>query len=905
MPRSTEPRGLVVASLVALAFVHASDASAQVVFDDTFGQPGAAPTVVGPSGTTIEIEQARGGTVTSGGRSHLLHSFSEFGVPATQTAEFRTDDTIDTILARVTGANASSIDGVLRVRNTSGVGGPDLFLLNPNGVLFGGNARLDLDGAFYGTTAGWVALADGARFSAIDTAAALPATAAEPVALGFAATGSGDVELGGRLSSNAPPGSGRQAASHVVLVGRDIRTTGSGFIAAQGATVGLVAVGPDAITVPVDVTAIDGAALRGTIRIGEPGVPVSVQTSSPGADQGRIVIRGGALVLRDGGLFAGGEAGAPPDALAIDVEVADRVTIEGSESKIESLAGGTLGPGGVRLIARELEILDGGSLGITHNGTGATPATLAVDADRVRLDGSASVIRSVTTRGGPGADIEIRAGTLALANEAAIVAESTDNGALQDGEVGAIRIDADTIVLETGADVASITRGDGRGGDILVEGGTLRLSSRSRIQAGSRTDAASGDVRIEVDEAQLLDSAFVGTGFLGDVSEIGLGESLSGPAGDVEVVADQLTIEGGSQIASTTIGAGDAGDVTLRIAGTLRASGRLEGTNQVSGVFARSGLQFGSTASGDGGTIATYAARLELADGAQISVQSAGSGDAGGIDLRVASDARLDGGVISASSTGTGATGVVHVETGRDLLLSRGATIRSNVQTPTPALPTDPPTAGDVELVVGRDLRVVDSTIATDTTRLESGNVRIEVGQAMAVVDGGITTNIDTLSGQGGDVLVTTGVLAVGRSAITANADGANSAAGNVLVVAEGGLVRTPTSVITARASPAGVSGRVVLAGPDTNLAGELAALAIAYRDDRESLRDPCEAKRSRAGSFERRPRAQGVWTPDAAPGVWPAESERGDDAPATSDAASGADEGRAARTDGDGCPIP
>ena len=61
----------------------------------------------------------------------------------------------------MTGGNASNILGTLGVD-----GAANLFLMNPNGILFGENARLDLGGSFVGTTANGVQFGEQGNFSA-------------------------------------------------------------------------------------------------------------------------------------------------------------------------------------------------------------------------------------------------------------------------------------------------------------------------------------------------------------------------------------------------------------------------------------------------------------------------------------------------------------------------------------------------------------------------------------------------------------------------------------------------------------------------------------------------------------------------------------------------------------------
>jgi len=89
-----------------------------------------------------------GGGSLSGDGQNLFHSFQEFGLNSSQIADFLANPTLRNILGRVTGGTPSSIDGLLRVTG----GNANLFLMNPNGIVFGPNASLDISGSFIATT---------------------------------------------------------------------------------------------------------------------------------------------------------------------------------------------------------------------------------------------------------------------------------------------------------------------------------------------------------------------------------------------------------------------------------------------------------------------------------------------------------------------------------------------------------------------------------------------------------------------------------------------------------------------------------------------------------------------------------------------------------------------------------
>lgn len=95
--------------------------------------------------------------------ANQFHSFQQFSVPSGNTAHFNNAPTTANIISRVTGGTASEINGTIRTNDMT-----NLYLINPQGIIFGANAKLEVGGSFTATAANSIKFPDGTEFSAVN-----------------------------------------------------------------------------------------------------------------------------------------------------------------------------------------------------------------------------------------------------------------------------------------------------------------------------------------------------------------------------------------------------------------------------------------------------------------------------------------------------------------------------------------------------------------------------------------------------------------------------------------------------------------------------------------------------------------------------------------------------------------
>ncbi|MCY6493875.1 filamentous hemagglutinin N-terminal domain-containing protein [Leptolyngbya sp. GGD] len=177
---------------------------AQITPDTSLDRESSRLTQIGKDGT-VQID---GGAQRGG---HLFHSFRDFNVGEGKQVYFANPVGVETIFSRVTGSEVSRI-----LRRLGVQGKANLFLLNPNGIIFGKDAQLDIKGSFVASAGGRFIFPDGSEYSAIDPQAPPLLTITTPIGLQQLTNLSGTISNAGQLA----------VGQDLTLVGRQLDLQG-------------------------------------------------------------------------------------------------------------------------------------------------------------------------------------------------------------------------------------------------------------------------------------------------------------------------------------------------------------------------------------------------------------------------------------------------------------------------------------------------------------------------------------------------------------------------------------------------------------------------------------------------------------------------------------------------------
>jgi len=545
-------------------------------------------------------------TITGGATNgnNLFHSFSEFSLLTGNQAAFNNAIAIDNIFARVTGTSISNIDGIISANGTA-----NLFLLNPNGILFGRNAQLNVGGSFLATTAEEVVFSDGV-FSATNPGNSVLSINV-PLGVQFGSA-PGSITNRSQATNNDGQTVGLAVPSGktIALLGGALNLEG-GYVTAPQGTIELGSVGDNSLvnlTLNGDNLSLDYAGVENfqDINLSQQ----AVVSTSGGSD---INIQARQLRVTQGSQISANTDSSNP-AGNVQVNTTELVEITGSAldnnndivfSTLSARSNRDGNAGNVNINTKKLSIRDGGDVSVSSLLVGGPgiPGTITVNAsEEVELDG-------VGFNGFNPSQFS-RSGLFAA------------NSGIGDAANSNITVNTPQLTILNGARISTSTRGPeqdsvsaGDGGNVIVNAQSIELSGV--FISGDGQTFNSG---LFAQSGEQLSGIFTPGGTPLNAQD------AAGNGGSIRVInAQQLIVRDGAEISTTSFGSGNGGNIevnsdTVEVSGSaLNSQGRLE----FSTISAR------ARGNGNSGDIAINTRQLVTRDGADVSVSLLGQNNSG------------------------------------------------------------------------------------------------------------------------------------------------------------------------------------------------------------------------------------------------------------------------------------
>ncbi|MEA5572568.1 filamentous hemagglutinin N-terminal domain-containing protein [Calothrix sp. UHCC 0171] len=765
--------------------------TAQITPDNTLG------TESSRLDTNVLINNVLGDKINGGAQrdTNLFHSFSEFNINDGQRVYFSNPSGVINILTRVTGGNASNILGTLGVD-----GNANLFLMNPNGILFGQNARLDVQGSFVGTTANGLQFGNQGVFSATNPQAPGLLTV-NPSALFFNQLNQGEIRNRTRFNENDSANSALffpQQGSRF-FVGGDVIFDGGqtftlnnrlelGGLKAEG-SIGLIGNGNEMrLAFSEDVPRADVVLQNGAAAITPGGGAITVNARNLSFSATSFI----GTVLRDG-------EGTPGVAAEdVTINATGTVSLDGESFITNQGFDNSLGDSGNVIINAQSIRLNNNSQIATGGQRNRGNISLNATED-ITLD-SNSLINTFGSRDsiGKAGDINLNAKTINLSNQAAI-----NSGNIGQGQGGKTTLQAqENIFLSSGAIISSASGASVFGGTNNEPSGDIEIKARSLFLDGDYTsissrnfdDGRAGDIRITTDNSISLNQ-------FANITSSTTGE---GEGGNIQLQTGRLIISNGGVIDTLTRGVGNSGDLLINAADSVTLTGsKLISSERIGSFLATSRIDTNSQGSGNGGKLTINTGKLSLIDGGKVnSVVGIGLPGQGG-DININATESIE--VVGVTPNGDLLSGIVAG--------TLGSGNSGNLSITTPSLSV-------------RDGGTVSTSANKDSTG-EAGNLTINASDSVEVVgvspDNRFFTDISSItlgSGDAGDMTINTGRLSIRSGAIvgTGNRSGSKGRGGNLIVNASESVEvvgRSPdgqlSSILEASSRGAGNAGNITI----------------------------------------------------------------------------------------------
>ncbi len=730
------------------------------------------------TGRSVVTPQSGGVDLISGGAkrgANLFHSFERFSVHTGRTAFFNNSPNIQNIINRVTGGSVSNIDGLLRAE-----GSANLFLLNPNGIVFGPNATLSIGGSFLASTADSLTFADGTMFRVTAPQTKSLLTVSVPIGLQF----------GGNPGRILVQGDGNGIRQTLDLI-----DTTAGLRVQPNQTLALV--GGD--------VALEGGTLKtagGKIELGSV-ASLSLVSLTP-TGNGWSLGYEGVQNFRD-------------------IQLAQQAAVDASGK----------GGGDIQMRGRQVTLTDGSQIEASTLGSQAGGTLAVTGSEFVKLISTSA--RFITSLGaqvypgatGTGSNVTVKTGQLIVQDGAAVT-----TGTFGQGSAGSLTVSAqDSVELiglsadgrnTSGLFAAALPGASAAAGKLTVETKRLIMRDGGQIFSGAFAKGSAGSIVISAeDSVELIGTGLSSPGSPTSTRDTSIGTAVhpeaTGPGGNLSLETRRLLVQDGAEISTAAFGEGQGGNLSVRAEDSVKLSGT-SANGTPSTLSARA-------TGGNAGNLAIETRQLTVQDGAQVTVRNDGTGDAGILAINSNSISLMTrGGITALTQSGDG--GNIQLDV-KDLALLRDSSISAS--------------AGGIgaggNVTINSDLLAAleDSDIIANAFQGQGGNIQINTQGFFRSPDSDITAQSQRGPQFNGTVEINTPDLDFAKASAVPTAapespqvgsacQGSSSAGRSQFTnTGTGGIPASPTDPLTNNpgwednASPASSSQAEPVAPPATN----------------------------------------------------------------------------------------
>jgi filamentous hemagglutinin family protein len=639
---------------------------------------------------------------------NLFHSFLEFSIGEDKAIYFANPQGIENILSRITGDNPSQIFGKLGV-----LGEANLFLINPNGIIFGEHSFLDIKGSFLATTGNGISLRDSSYFGIKDRDRdqLLNVT---PGTIFFEQLNQGKIVNRGNLSA------GRDLA----LIGNDLDLQGQ-IIAGKNLTLqaaNAIAIS-DTLTSPLIIYAAENLSIEGKNLVNiftlnfltsglYAGKDLFLRSNFPIGGDGRFWSGrnfrvekldrslGGLnspkdpIIVANGDVFLDFYQGASLHILAGGsvrvnfIVINDRARLgEAIDTNLApNLATITLGDGSTLIINGSTYPTLDIRAGIDWTQLGGNPGTLRIGSlpffTTSEVPSHADIVVSNVFIDAPDGLVllsnnfqenPLLKGSITVSgiytgnnigNSGAVVIDSKNNiNILFDefnpsgyidttsliGDGGNVKLIANEGIFLNRSAIATTSQ-LGKSGDIDILADVVSLFNDSEDFA-NRSSVSGNNVRINSNNLLLEDNASLNTTTLNERD-----------AGDIKIDTNHLTIKEGSLISSGSLGEGNAGNLVIKASESIV----IDSANELFSGISNIGSE---NSKNNAGNLTIETKTLALDRNGLISSGTLGEGNAGNLTIKTESLILQNNSLIDASSFGNGKGGDILIKADREIII--------------------------------------------------------------------------------------------------------------------------------------------------------------------------------------------------------------------------------------------